>query len=128
MKIKYEFVNETVEIEVSDEWGSILIDLDRQEYNDNHRETRRHCSLEALNLDDAYLPSDVDVLGEIVAAYDRKQLYSAIAQLEPRQQKLIRQVYFEGRGYTELAREEGCDESAIRHAVARAVKKIKKFL
>ena len=33
MKIKYAFADETVEIEVSEEWGNILIDLDRQEYN-----------------------------------------------------------------------------------------------
>lgn len=49
MKIKYEFANETVEIEVDEEWGNLLIDLDRQEYNNDHAETRRHCSLNALN-------------------------------------------------------------------------------
>jgi hypothetical protein len=37
MKIEYKFADETMEIEVSDEWGSILIDLDRQEYNNNHK-------------------------------------------------------------------------------------------
>ena len=46
MKIQYKFANETVEIEVSDEWGEILIDLDRQEYNNDHKETRRHYHLE----------------------------------------------------------------------------------
>lgn len=54
MKIKYEFANETVEIEVDEEWGNLLIDLNRQEYNNDHAETRRHCSLNALNLDDTY--------------------------------------------------------------------------
>ena len=33
MKIQYKFSSETIEIEVSDEWSEILIDLDRQEYN-----------------------------------------------------------------------------------------------
>ena len=46
MKIQYKFANESVEIEVSDEWGEILIDLDRQEYNKDHKETRRHYHLE----------------------------------------------------------------------------------
>ena len=46
MKIQYKFANESVEIEVSDEWGEILIDLDRQEYNNDHKETRRHYHLE----------------------------------------------------------------------------------
>lgn len=31
MKIKYQFATETVEIEVDDDWGSLVIDLDRQE-------------------------------------------------------------------------------------------------
>ena len=58
MKIKYEFANETVTIEVEDQWATVLVDLDREEYNDNHRETRRHCSLDALNLDATY-PSNL---------------------------------------------------------------------
>ena len=48
MKIQYQFADKTVEIEVSDEWGNILIDLDRQEYNNDHKETRRHASLEQV--------------------------------------------------------------------------------
>ena len=58
MKIEYKFVTGTVEVEVPDVWGTVLVDLDRQEYNNDHKETRRHCSLEAYNLDDALLPSE----------------------------------------------------------------------
>ena len=36
MKIQYKFVNETISIDVPDDWGEILIDLDRQEYNNDH--------------------------------------------------------------------------------------------
>ena len=46
MKIQYKFASETIAIEVSDEWGEILIDLDRQEYNNDHKETRRHYHME----------------------------------------------------------------------------------
>ena len=43
---RYHFSNgETISIDVSDDWGEILIDLDRQEYNNDHKETRRHYSL-----------------------------------------------------------------------------------
>lgn len=128
MNIKYEFAAETVEIEITDDWGTIPVDLDRQEYNIDHKETRRHCSLNAYNLDDALFPSDVDVLQDILKAEDDERLYRAIAKLEPRQQKLIRQVYFEGRGYTATARVEGLNESAVRHTTSRALKKLKKFL
>lgn len=128
MKIEYKFVTGAVEVEVSNEWGTLLVDMDRQEYNNDHKETRRHCSLDAFNLDDALFPSDVDVLRDILKAEDAERLHRAIAKLEPRQQKLIRQVFFEGRGYTDIARSEGLDESAVRHATTRALKKLKKLL
>ena len=44
MKIKYAFATETVEIEVEDTWATVLIDMDRQEYNNDQKESRRHCS------------------------------------------------------------------------------------
>ena len=109
MKIKYAFADETVEIEVSEEWGNILIDLDRQEYNNDHAETRRHCSLEAFNLDDALFPSDVDVEREVLEGIDNKALYAAIAQLQPQQQELVKRVYFRGEKLADIAREEGVD-------------------
>ena len=84
--------------------------------------------MDAFNLDDALFPSDVDVLRDILKAEDDERLYSAIVKLEPRQQKLIRQVFFEKRGYTDIARSEGLDESAVRHATTRTLKKLKKFL
>ena len=49
MKIKYEFVTgETVEVEVDDSIGKVMVELDRIEYNNDHKETRRHCSLSAI--------------------------------------------------------------------------------
>lgn len=46
MKIKYEFATETIEVEVSEEMYALHMELDRVEYNNNHRETRRHVSLD----------------------------------------------------------------------------------
>lgn len=128
MKIKYEFSNETVEIEVEDRWADVMLELDRQEYNANHRETRRHCSLDALNLDDSFLPSDTDVEGDYIRQAEAERLHAAIAKLSPRQQHLIQQVYFENRSYADIARQEQRDRSTIRKATDAAVKKLKKFL
>lgn len=128
MKIKYAFSTETIEVEISEKDANIIIDLDRQEYNVNHKETRRHCSLDAFNLDDALFPSDDNVEAEVAAKDEKRRLYAAIAKLSPRQQYLIRQVYFEGRKYTDIAREEGVDRTAISHATDRALKRLKKFL
>lgn len=128
MKIKYEFSNETVEIEVEDRWADVMLELDRREYNANHRETRRHCSLDALNLDDSFLPSGTDVEGDYIRHSEAERLHAAIAKLSPRQQYLIRQVYFENRSYADIARQEQRDRSTIRKATDAAVKKLKKFL
>lgn len=128
MKIKYEFSNETVEIEVEDRWADVMLELDRQEYNANHRETRRHCSLDALNLDDSFLPSGTDVEGDYIRQAEAERLHAAIAKLSPRQQYLIRQVYFENRSYADIARQEQRDRSTIRKATDAAVKKLKNFL
>jgi RNA polymerase sigma factor (sigma-70 family) len=128
MKIKYAFATETIEVEISEKDANIIVDLDRQEYNVNHKETRRHCSLDAFNLDDALFPSDDNVEAEVAVKDENRRLHAAIAKLSPRQQYLIRQVYFEGRKYTDIAREEGVDRTAISHATDRALKRLKKFL
>ena len=128
MKIKYEFANETVEIEVSEEWGAILVDLDRQEYNNDHAQSRRHCSLDALNVDGNLIPADENMEQTLIDAEEKERLTEAITRLEPRQQRLIQQVFFEGRKYTDIAREEGIDRSAASHAMQRAINKLKNFL
>ena len=127
MKIKYEFANETIEIEVEEEWADIVIDLDRQEYNINHKETRRHCSLEAYNLDDALLPSDEDVERDVIADEDKKRLYKAIAALTPDQQELVRRVYFNNERLADIAREQGVSRAALTNRMNRIVSSLKKF-
>lgn len=129
MKIKYTFANgDVTEIEVSEEIGAVVLDLDRQEYNTNHRETRRHCSLEALDLDGNLLPSKDNVEMDFIRKEDGAKLRDAISRLNPRQQKLIKAIYFEGQKVTDLALEEGVHWTAITHAVERALKKLEKFL
>ncbi len=125
MKIKYEFVNETIEIEVDEAWASVMLDLDRQEYNVNHKETRRHCSLDALNLDETLIPSDTADIPEILE--QRLHIRSTLAKLEPRQRYLLEQICFLGRSISEVGREEGHHESSVRETLNRAKKNFKKY-
>lgn len=54
MKVRYEFVNgEWSEFEVEDSLGELLVELDRQEYNSGHKETRRHTSLDGMDYEGA---------------------------------------------------------------------------
>ena len=119
VKIRYQFATETVEVEVSEELGNIIVDLDRQEYNNHHKETRRHCSLDAFNLDDALFPSEEDIEAEVVAKDQYNRLYAAIALLEPQQKELVRQVFFENRKIVDIAAEEGVSEAAIRNRLKK---------
>lgn len=128
MKIKYEFANEAIEIEVEEKWATIILDLDREEYNGNHRETRRHCSLDALNLDDALLPSDVDVFEDVADTEGKRNLYQAINKLSPQQRKLIWRIYFQGEHPADIARELGVSKTAIHNRLQRIFCQLQKNL
>ena len=125
MKIKYQFATETVEIEVADDWGNLVIDLDRQEYNNDHTETRRHVSYDALDFDGDALATEDRTL---TAYADNDALREAIRQLTPNQQYIIRAYYFEGHTFTEIAQALGVGVSSVTRAAERAKKTLKKFL
>ena len=128
MKIKYEFANETIEIEVDETWGAVLIDPDRQEYNNEQKETRRHCSLDALDVDGNNIPCDCDVLRDILNCEDRAALHKAITALEPTQQEVIYALYFEGISVSEFAKMRGVSQPAITKRKLKALKNLKNIL
>ena len=129
MKIRYQFVDgEVSEIEVDDALGEVLLDLDRQEYNNNQTETRRHCSLEALNLDEAFLPSDEDVEALILKNADAVRLQRAIMRLSPVQQALVEAIFFKGISVSEYAKQCGVSQPAMTQRKATVLRNLKKFL
>ena len=126
MKIKYKFANESIEIDVAEKWGDIVVELNRLEYNTNHAETRRHTSLSSFAYEDRkHFADGTDLLADLI---DSEVVSRAMANLTERQQYLIRKIYLEGWKFTEIAAIEGVDESAIRHAVKRAKDRLKKVL
>lgn len=125
MKIKYRFATETVEIEVAEDWWNLVIDLDRQEYNNDHTETRRHVSYDALDFDGDALATEDPAL---TAYTEQDDLRAAIARLTPNQQYIIHAYYFEGRTFTDVAQTLGVGVSSVTRAAERAKKTLKKFL
>lgn len=126
MKIKYKFANESIEIDVAEKWGDIVVELNRLEYNVDHTETRRHTSLSRFTFEDRkHFDAGIDLLADLI---DSEVVSRAMANLTERQQYLIRKIYLEGWKFTEIAAIEGVDESAIRHAVNRAKDRLKKVL
>ena len=129
MKITYEFVTgEVSEAEVDERLGGMLLDLDRQQYNNDKKETRRHVSLAGMDYEGELFVSAEDTEGEAVRREDMAWLYSAMEILSPAQRELLEKVYFEERKITDIAREEGVSEAAIRNRLKKLYSRLKKFL
>ena len=129
MKISYEFVTgEISEVEVDESLGGMLLDLDRQQYNNDQKETRRHVSLDGMDYEGELFVSAEDTEREAERREDMARLYSAMEALSPSQRELVKKVYFEERKITDIAAGEGVDKSAISHRLERIHKKLKKIL
>ena len=101
----YEFVNETVEIEISEEWAAILREMDREEMLSDRRETRRHTSLEISNEYSGWLLDyRMDPL-EILIRNETEREIELIANeiLPERQLEAFRLVILNGYSVKEMA-------------------------
>ena len=129
MKITYEFVTGEVSgVEVDEHLGGMLLDLDRQQYNNDQKETRRHFSLDGMDYEGELFASAEDTERTVEHREDMARLYSAMEILSPSQRELVKKVYFEERTFASIAREEGVGESAIRDRMKRIHKKLEKNL
>lgn len=130
MKITYKFVTgEVAEVEVSEKIGAVIVDLDRQEYNNDHKETRRHYSLEGKvyeGMDYAVEDSGLEAL--FAGPTDEERLHAAIRQLSHDQQEMVRAIYFENVSVNDYAARMGVTQSAISHRLQTVKKKLKKLL
>lgn len=125
MKYKYDFCSETVEIDVPEEWAQVLQNLDREEYNNNQKETRRHSSLEIFDPDDWHMASPDDVEADVLASFDKDRIKAALQTLPERSKYLIEQVCFEKRSYADISREEGKSRAAVYYATQDALMALK---
>lgn len=128
MKIKYTFAKETVDIEVDEEWGNLLLDLDRKEQNNGRRETRRHVSFNSLQYEGEVFADEDSKLEELLAESENERLLNAISKLKPKQQELIRAIYFDGISVNDYAARKGVSQSAISHRLETVKKTLKYFL
>lgn len=129
MKIKYQFATEETEIEVDEQWATILVDLDRKEYNNDHKETRRHYSLEARQYEGSdYSLYDEGLMELLGRNFQEDKLHDAIEQLTPAQQELVHKIFFEGYSINEYAAMCGVGKSAISRRISRIKNYLKKFI
>lgn len=127
MKIEYKDADgRLLKLEVSDEVGQFYLSSVEETKKSDRRNTRpdRHTSLETFVYEDQrFFASPSDPMREAVEECEVDRLLSCLSS---RQRELVRRCVIEGWSYTEIAAQEGKDESAIRHAVKRALKKMKK--
>ena len=85
MKIRYEFVTGTVEVEVSAEMAALHMELDRIEYNNNHKETRRHTTLDNGFDEKEWLASDeYNPINIIEADAEARRIRQVLQNLQKR--------------------------------------------
>lgn len=147
MKITYKSVTgETYEVEVSKEWGEIILELDRKEYNINRKETRRHTSLNSYDYIDDQADSNpklsrdafefkngiyiesAEIMADLENKYTKQHIRNAVDMLKPKQRELINAIYYNSVSVTDYAKKEGVDHSAISHRLRTAYKALKKLL
>ena len=129
MKINYKDANgQVIELEVSDEVGTFYLESVKREKSNDRRNSRpdRHTLLSTFEYEDVrFFDDGTDLLGDVIQS---ETISNAMACLSERQQYLVQKCIIEGWSYKDLAKFEGKDESAIRHAVNRAKKKLRDIL
>lgn len=129
VKITYRFADGHMEeLEVEPEVAETIKELDRQEYNNNQKESRRHVAFDASK-ELAWLAVEDQRLARLLGGVTVEQmLYDAIGELNPKQQELIFSVFFKNISISEIARKSGVSQPAISQRVQTAINKLKKLL
>ena len=96
MKIEYRFVTgEKVTAEISDEFKDVVIELDKEEYNCNRKETRRHKSLSLSDKSIENMSISSDICDDVFKNFDKEKLHNAISRLKPDEHELSHKVYLD---------------------------------
>ncbi|MCL2087944.1 MAG: sigma-70 family RNA polymerase sigma factor [Oscillospiraceae bacterium] len=137
MKIKYESsTGKPVEIEVSDYWGNIIIEFDREERNQNHKEmcgdrrgqTGSRLSLDAMEYEGGWFDAGVDLLRDLIRKEEHENLHRAVSELLPQQQKLVWRVHEDEKKIVDIAAEEGVTPQAIQARLKKIYAQLRKRL
>ena len=130
MKITYNFNDESVEIDVPEEWGQMVIQFNREE-DTQDRNKRRHCySLDTKVYEGkeyGVLDSEIENLGEDEEPDEIELLYAGLDLLTEKQRDVLRMHFFEDMTFEEIGAVMGISKVAAYHIKTRAVEQLKKF-
>lgn len=96
MIIKYDFLdNTTSEVEVDDNLGKIIGEMDKDEFNLNRKETRRHDYISQLEEQGYYIADDCNLLDDVIKSERYKELMEAIEKASAAAKNIVDQSILE---------------------------------
>lgn len=131
--INYKVKKEIIKIEVSDEFAikyeEVTTEFKRSEWRaernaKNHNSSYEELTEAGMQFEDKQ-PTPEDTL---IDKEEYQTLYKAIKQLTPEQQKLVRDVFFNGKSQADLARDEQVHPRVIGMRLDRIYKHLKNIL
>lgn len=133
MIVKYdEFLskipNEITEVEVDDEFGRYITEMDKVAAKINRKETRRHVQMSELEEKGFNIPDNSNPLEDVIKKEGIEKLIAAIKKLQPQQKELLLRIYENGEKQEEISESEGVSQQAISSRLQTIYKKLKKFL
>ena len=128
MIYEYITVSGTEQIEISNEWGEILKELDRKEQNNEHKETRRHSTLNNGIDDYEWLAVDDENLCRLLGKNDiAERVQEALSKIKPQHKEILVEIYVKGVTQQEYAKKLGINQSNVSRRLATAKKSFCKF-
>ena len=129
MKITYESATETIEIEVSEKWGHLIEEMNKEDARVDRKETRRHEGLNLVLDESPWLDGGEEDPGDALIRVEvGRDINIALSRLTERQREVFLAVHYYGYGITEYAKKKGVSQPAITKSLKAAEKKLKKFL
>ena len=129
MEFTYKSVTGNITIDVGEEWVAILQDLDREEYNNDHTETRRHYHFEALEYEGSeYGAEDEELVRLLETDAAKRAVEPALQQLTPLQRDVVKALFYRGTSAKDFAASRGLAEPTVSKAKKAAIKNLKKII
>ena len=132
VKIAYRFADGHVEeLQVEQEVAETLKELDRQEYNNTQKETRRHTLLSAMEYEgQGFADQNSDAEWIAIGKIGAEKFWAACRCLKPKQQDLLYALYLSARpiSQAEYAARLGIQEESVWQNAWRAKNSLKKLL
>lgn len=129
--MKYTYWTQTgpANIDVDEKWLEILREMDREEYNSNQKETRRHVELDISRDKSQWLDNNEEPIEDTICRLETAEaLDEAIATLTAKQRDVFMAIQFYGFSIGEVAEVKGISKQAVAKSLAQAKRKLKNFL